>query len=255
MLRLSVVSYLNTAPFLYGLERSGLLESDSIQISLDIPAVCADKLRTGMVDVGLVPVATLLALPQYSILGNTCIGAVGKVDSVVLMSDVPLEEIEEIVLDFQSRTSVNLCRLLARDYWKINPVFTSAKSDFLSTLGGKRAGVLIGDRVFDHAHRFKYVYDLSEAWMNWKHQPFVFACWASINPIADEEWQKVEAALELGISNIDLAAKSVEANYPSHYPVLNYLIERISYTLDSPKRAGLETFLSALSTITPLESQ
>jgi chorismate dehydratase len=249
MLRLSVVSYLNTAPFLYGLQHSGLIESGHISISLDIPAVCAEKLRSGQVDVGLVPVATLPALPSYSILGNTCIGAVGKVDSVVLMSDVPLAEIEEIVLDFHSRTSVNLCRLLVSEYWKIEPVFVPASEDFLATIGGKRAAVLIGDRVFDHAHRFAYVYDLSDAWMQWKQLPFVFAAWAAIKTPAAEIWEPVEKALQMGISHIHEAAQSVIAKYPAHYPVEQYLSERISYTLDSAKRKGLETFLVSLGKI------
>ena len=253
MLRLSVVSYLNTAPFRFGISNAQLIPSGEISISLDIPSICAEKLISGQVDVGLVPVATLPLLPHYTILGNTCIGAVGKVDTVVLLSQVPLEEIEEIVLDYQSRTSVNLCRLLSRDYWKISPRFTPAQPDFLDTLKGKRAGVLIGDRVFDHAHTFAYVYDLSEAWMNWHHQPFVFACWVAVHPISEEQWAPIEKALQSGISNIEAAAASVIPHYPNHYPVETYLSQRISYTLDAAKRQGLETFLSALSTITSQE--
>ncbi len=249
MLRLSVVSYLNTVPFLYGLNQAQLEAKGSIDLSLDIPSLCADKLRNGQVDVGLIPVATLPLLPQFSILGNTCIGAVGKVDSVVLMSEVPLEQLEEIVLDYQSRTSVNLCRLLARDFWKIQPRFVEATPDFLENIQPKRGYVLIGDRVFDHARRFQYVYDLSEAWMQWQELPFVFACWVSILPIENEIWQPIEQALQHGIHHIKEASASVEGQYPNHYPIENYLSHRISYTLDSAKRKGLETFLGMLSTI------
>ena len=140
MLRLSVVSYLNTAPFISGIKKAQLEQQGLVELSLDYPSICAQKLIAGQVDVGLVPVATLPLLPNYSILGNTCIGAHGKVDSVMLLSDVPLAEIEEIVLDFQSLTSINLCRLLARDYWNIAPKFIPAEKDFIDTIEKNRAG-------------------------------------------------------------------------------------------------------------------
>ena len=249
MLRLSVVSYLNTAPFISGIKKAQLEQQGLVELSLDYPSICAQKLIAGQVDVGLVPVATLPLLPNYSILGNTCIGAHGKVDSVMLLSDVPLAEIEEIVLDFQSLTSINLCRLLARDYWNIAPKFIPAEKDFINTIEKNRAGVVIGDRVFDHANRFEYAYDLSETWYNWKNLPFVFACWVSVNPVSASDWKPIESALIHGISNPLVAAKEVRSLYPAHYPIENYLSERISYNLDSLKRRALETFLTSLSTI------
>ena len=150
-----------------GLNNSGLITEGLITLSRDIPSICAQKLMNGEVNLGLVPVAILPSLPYYQIIGNTCIGSVGKVDSVVLLSDVPLAEIETIVLDSESRTSVNLCRLLARDYWQINPNYIQASSKTLENVGGRTAGVLIGDRVFDNARRFNYVFDLSEQWQKW----------------------------------------------------------------------------------------
>jgi len=220
-----------------------------VELSLDYPAICAQKLIAGQVDVGLIPVATLPLLPSYSILGNTCIGAHGKVDSVMLFSDVPLPEIEEIVLDFQSLTSINLCRLLARDYWNISPKFIHAENNFIESIGKKRAGVVIGDRVFDHEKRYAFAYDLSETWYNWKNLPFVFACWVSVNPVLPTDWNPIESALIQGISNPLEAAKEVRSLYPSHYPIENYLAKRISYNLDLLKRQALETFLTSLSTI------
>ena len=249
MLRLSVVSYLNTAPFISGIKKAQLEQQGLVELSLDYPAACAQKLISGQVDVGLVPVATLPLLPNYFILGNTCIGAHGKVDSVMLLSDVPLQEIEEIVLDFQSLTSLNLCRLLARDYWNITPKFINAEKDFIDSIGKNRAGVVIGDRVFDQVNRFKYCYDLSETWYNWRNLPFVFACWVSINQVLESDWPPIESALMQGISNPLEAANEIRSLYPAHYPIENYLSERISYNLDLLKRQALGTFLTSLSTI------
>jgi len=251
-MKISIVSYLNTAPFIYGIESAGLLNSNFIELSRDVPSVCAQKLLDRQVDVGLVPVAILPLLGDYKILGNTCIGAVGKVDSVVLLSQVPIEEIREIVLDPQSRTSVNLCRILARDYWKIDVNFIPANSDVPEGISGDRAMVLIGDRVFDNASGFTYVYDLSEAWMDLTGLPFVFAVWASRMDVSEQEFAHVEAALQDGLASLDDAISLATQTYPAHYPIENYLRNRISYTLDAQKRKGLETFLHALSTLEPL---
>ncbi len=249
MLNISIVSYLNTAPFLLGLKNSGLISRGEISLSRDIPAVCAQKLSGGQIDIGLVPVAILPSLPSYEIIGKTCIGAIGKVDSVVLLSDVPLEEIETIILDNESRTSVNLCRLLARDFWRISPTYVQAEGNLIKKTDAKTARVLIGDRVFEHAGKYKYVFDLSEQWHQWTGLPFVFAVWAAVNRIEEDSINKLEQALQSGLIEIDKAIEEAKSKYPSYYPVENYLRNRISYKLDTSKLKGLETFLTKLSTL------
>ncbi|NQX96939.1 MAG: hypothetical protein HRT73_03545 [Flavobacteriales bacterium] len=96
-IKVSAVSYLNTLPFIYGINNSEVMEG--IDLSLDIPSDCAKKLLSGEVDLGLVPIAILPQLKEYHIISDYCIGAEGKVDSVALYSDVPLNEIEYIYLD------------------------------------------------------------------------------------------------------------------------------------------------------------
>ena len=88
--KISVVSYLNSKPFIMGLLKSNL--ADRIDLQLDIPAVCAQKLLEGKVDLGLIPVAVLPLLKEKYIISNYCIGAAGKVASVMLYSDVPLKQ-------------------------------------------------------------------------------------------------------------------------------------------------------------------
>src|SRR5665213_3010681 len=98
MIRISAVSYLNTKPFLYGLE---LAHIPDVEISLDNPAECARKLIENEVDLGLVPVAIIPLLKEAHILPGFCIGADGAVESVKLYSHVPLEKIKTILLDYQ----------------------------------------------------------------------------------------------------------------------------------------------------------
>lgn len=248
MINLSIVSYLNTAPFLYGLKHSGKININDFNISLDIPAICAQKLINGDADIGLIPSAVLPLLPSYSIIGKTCIGAVGKVDSVMLLSNVPIEKIDKILLDYQSRTSVKLCQILAANYWKINPKFENASPNYILDINNNTAGIVIGDRVFEVKNQFEYAYDLSDEWYKYTKLPFVFACWTSINPIVDEVVIQLEDALQFGINHLQETITETIPKYPAHYPVENYLTQRISYNLDEAKLKGLETFLSLLGT-------
>ena len=111
--KVSAVSYLNTIPFIYGLKNSPIF--DQIELSLDYPALCADKLLNNQVDIGLIPVATIPKIKNAQIISDYCIGSDGKVDTVCLYSNVPILEIESIALDYQSRTSIELLKLLLNE--------------------------------------------------------------------------------------------------------------------------------------------
>ncbi|MCB0401553.1 MAG: menaquinone biosynthesis protein, partial [Flavobacteriales bacterium] len=171
--KVSAVSYLNTLPFLYGIKQSGL--EQEIDLSLDIPSDCARKLLNDEVDLGLVPVAIIPQLKEHHIISDYCIGADGPVDTVALFSDVPLEEIENIYLDYHSRSSVTLVQLLAKAFWKIKPNWIRAEEGFIDQIQGTTAGVVIGDRTFGLSKKYKY--DLAEAWKAFTGKPFVFAAW------------------------------------------------------------------------------
>ena len=115
MLKVSAVSYLNSVPFIYGLKQSELIHN--IDLQLDYPSICADKLINGNVNLALVPVAVIPKLKDSYIISDYCIGAVGAVDTVCLYSDVPITEIKSIGLDYQSLTSVALLKVLLKEYW------------------------------------------------------------------------------------------------------------------------------------------
>ena len=65
-IKISAVSYTNTLPFIYGLENSKII--NHIELSKDIPSVCAKKLISNKVDIGLVPVAIIPKLNNYEII-------------------------------------------------------------------------------------------------------------------------------------------------------------------------------------------
>lgn len=243
--KVSIVNYLNTLPFVYGLKESGI--EKHIDISYDIPAVCAEKLLSGQVDIGLVPVAILTKMPEYHILTDFCIGSNGVVDSVKLFSQVPLNEIKEILLDYQSRTSVTLVQILAKELWKINPVFLPAMEGFEQKVNGTTAAVIIGDRTFSINNSFPFEYDLATEWKKLTGLPFAFATWTSASPIKDAIFLKeFNAALAYGVDH----TKEALTNYTNNinaFDALDYLSEKISHSLDQPKRDAIKKFLSFIS--------
>lgn len=243
--KVSIVSYSNTLPFLYGLKHSPII--NDIDLSLDIPSKCAEKLLTNQVDIGLVPVAILPQLKEYHIITDFCIGATKKVNSVVLYSDVPLNEIETILLDYQSKTSINLVQILAKQYWKISPKFENATVGFEKNIGGTIAGVIIGDRTFDLPKTFTYQYDLAEEWIKFTQLPFAFACWVSNKKMPEEFVQKLNTALKFGVENISQSVNLSTNQSIDKNKLENYLSNDISYHLDQDKRKSIDVFLSFLA--------
>jgi chorismate dehydratase len=246
-LRISAVSYLNTKPFLAGMEKSGIL--NDIHLSLDIPSLCASKLLEGTVDIGLVPVAVLPLMKEYHIVTNYCIGATGPVRSVVLYSQVPLSQIKNILLDNQSRTSVALVRILCRELWKINPEWTYVTDGYEKDIQGTTAGVVIGDRTFGLNKQFKYTYDLAEGWKELTGLPFVFACWVSNKSIPEAFGSRFDKALEEGVKEAGAVAEQYKNQFPPDAGLDEYLTRNLSYSLDEAKRKGLALFLDKLNGI------
>ncbi|TND09994.1 MAG: hypothetical protein FD123_676 [Bacteroidetes bacterium] len=245
-IRISAVSYLNTRPFLYGLRKKPVA---GIDLALDMPSECARKLLAGEVEIGLIPAAVLPLLENPVILSDYCIGATGPVLSVKLYSAVPLEKIKRVLLDYQSRTSVMLVRILAAESWKIQPEWLPAAAGFEQDIAGDTAGVVIGDRTFALNGKFPYEYDLAESWLQLTGLPFVFAVWAGTGNFSEKFIRDFNASLAFGVSSIDAILAEESFDLPAGL-VASYLGKNISYSLDEQKKAGLALFLQKLSRIT-----
>jgi len=246
-IRISAVSYLNTRPFVYGLQYSDII--DRIDLSLDIPSLCASKLSTDLADIGLIPAAAISDVPHAQIISNYGIASSGKVRTVVLLSNVPLPQITKIVLDYQSRTSVQLVQILAKNYWKITPVWENGHPGYVeNNIKTTTAVVVIGDRVFEAEKRFAYCYDLGEAWKDFTGFDFVFACWIANKPIDIEFVSDFNKALAYGLLHMKDVIAECENEYPD-YQLSEYFHENIKFTFDESKHKGLELFLKMNSEI------
>jgi chorismate dehydratase len=242
-IKISIVNYTNTLPFKWALKRSELLTK--IDLQEDIPSICAQKLKFKQVDLALIPVAVLAELDNYFIETDFCIGAKGKVDSVKLYSEVPLEDIKTVTLDYQSRSSITLTKVLFKFFWKREVMYVDAKPGFENDVTANNAAVVIGDRTFVLNGKYKYEYDLAEEWQKFTGLPFVFAAWVSTEKLSDHFIKEFNAVLNQGIVNTAQAVKDDYVNaHLSKEQTMFYLTQRIDYKLDADKRTALELFLS-----------
>lgn len=241
--RIGAVSYLNTRPLLLGLEQSGLMSQ--IELVKAYPAKIAQDLIEGRIDMGLVPVAVTPLLKEAHLVSNYCIGAEGEVASVCIFSQVPMEQVEKVYLDYQSRTSVQLARILIEQYWKKEVEYIKAEEGYIQDIKENTAGVIIGDRALIARDQFEFVYDLAESWIQHTGLPFVFATWIANKPMPADFMEAFDKANAYGLQRIN----EVIATIPEReqvYDLHKYYTQNISYELNQAKRKGLELFLSLL---------
>ncbi len=241
-IKVGAVSYLNTKPLLYGIRHSAKL-MEQIEIAEDYPSKIADLLIEGAIDIGLVPVAIIPQLNEFHIITDYCIGSNGNVASVCLFSEVPIENVETVVLDYQSNTSVLLAKILLKKYWKIDPVLVNGGENYIDAIKGTTAGVVIGDRALIQRNLSPYVYDLASAWKAMTGLPFIFAAWIANKELPTEFIALFNEANAFGLKNIDAV---VNENPFDKYDIKTYYTDNISYLLSEDTLKGLNLFLEML---------
>ncbi len=246
-IRVGAVSYLNTIPFIFGIKNSGLM--NGIELIEDYPASIATRLLKDEIDIGLIPVAVIPELKESHIITDYCIGSEGDVASVALFSEVPLTEVRKVLLDYQSRTSVQLVRILLKEYWQLEVEFEQASLDYIHQIKGSTAGVIIGDRALQQRHISPYTYDLATAWKDHTGLPFVFAAWVANKPIDAEFIDAFNQANKYGIMHLD---KVLATAYFEYYDLKTYYTQNIQYQLTDDMRAGLALFLEKINQSNPL---
>jgi chorismate dehydratase len=239
--RIGAVSYLNTKPLVYGLDR----QAPAIEVVYDLPSRLADALGAGRLDVALIPSVELFREPTYAIVSDACIAARGPVLSVRLFARVPLHRVRSVALDEGSRTSVALTRILLRERFGLTPELRPFPIGARIDDTPADAVLMIGDRaIHPPLEAFVEVWDLGEEWARWAGLPFVFAVWAAR---ADVELPGVGAALsasrDLGVANVAaIATREAAAVGLSHAACVSYLTRNLHFSLGPSELGGLETF-------------
>ena len=234
MIRFSVVDFLNARPLIWG-----LLENPppGVEVSRDVPAVCADKLASGQADVGLIPSIEYQRIPGLRVVPGLGIAAASEVRSVLLVSDVSREKIRSLALDPASRTSATLTRLLLKRRYGIEPIDQDPGIRADATL-------VIGDPALKTRLNGQVVLDVAAEWRAFSGHPFVFAFWAlrpGVN--AGAVGTIVHDSYAAGLRDFALlVAKEAGESGLSQAVVEDYLRHSLHYELDAGDLDGLELF-------------
>ena len=246
-MRISAISYLNTAPLMWDFEHG--LTPEAFQISYTLPSQCAQELQNGKADIGIIPAAAYATIPDLSILAGIAIASKRPVRSILLVSEKPLDEIRSVALDSSSLTSAALTRVLFERFWGGMREFSPHSPDLAAMLAAKDAALLIGDPAL-RVDRSKYrTWDLAEEWIRFTGKPFVFAFWA----VRDEALKTsrfdlssvFQQSRDHGLAPNNLAeitrtwAEKLDLPQPDLH---EYLTGNIFYHLDEHCLAGLRLF-------------
>ena len=240
MYQVTLVNYINTYPYIKGLEAAGSL----FHLDKRIPKECGEVFLRGEADFALVPVAFLPRLDSnFQVIKNYGIACDGAVHSVKLLSEVPVGELTELRLDPHSTTSVELIKVLMKEYWNKSLVYNDLD---LNNMNDQQAALLIGDKVFKHENDFTYQYDLGEKWKAFTGLPFVFAVWVCKSDIAQSVIKEFTALLAQGLTEINVIAESQQAFHPL-VDLNQYLNQNIKFKLDDNYLDGLSRFFELSS--------
>lgn len=246
-LRISAISYLNTAPLMWDFRH----EHPAFDVSYTVPSRCAAELAQASADVGIIPAAAYANISGLVILPGVAIASKRAVRSILLVSKVPLEQIKTVALDSSSLTSVALVQILFARWWRVRSVrFRSADPDLPTMLKENDAALVIGDPALKVDRSQYTTYDLAEEWIKFTGKPFVFAFWA------------VREAGLTDFTSLDLPAIFQQSRnhglVPENFDVIvrewagrlglsagdvrNYLTNNIYYDLDPDCLEGLALF-------------
>lgn len=248
-LRISAISYLNTAPLMWDFEHGEA--SRQFDISYTLPSGCARSLAEGTADIGIIPAAAYAQIPGLQILPDIAIASRRAVRSILLVSNVPLAQIRTIALDTSSMTSVALTKVLFEKWLGSGRTFTSVAPDVEKMLADFDAGLVIGDPALQVDRSRYHTLDLAEEWIRRTGKPFVFAFWA----VRGAARRDADPALDLAAVFRDsrdhgLQPQNLEQIVREWAPrlglcesgVRQYLTESIHYQLDAGCLEGLGLF-------------
>jgi chorismate dehydratase len=238
-----VVSYLNTVPLVWGMthgEQRGLFD-----LSFAIPAECADRLKSGLADIGIVP-AVELNRQKLEIIRGAGIACHGPVRSILLISKVPFGQIQKLATDSTSRTSVMLSRVIRARKYGVEPEVQSLKPHLSAMLENNDAALIIGDAalVLDPSELPFHVLDLGAEWVKMTGLPMVFAVWAARGGFPTQDPAPFLDSMRYGLDHIDDIARSEHAKIGvSEELARTYLENNIVFELGEREYAGLDLYL------------
>jgi chorismate dehydratase len=229
VIRLGRISYVNMAPVFYRLDHE-------VEEVTGVPTELNERLVAGEIDVAPISsIAWARDAGRLRIMPRLCVSSEGAVDSIQLVSRVPIEQVRRVAVTPESATSVVLTKVLIPE------------ADHVPLGEEADAKLLIGDAALKSAFEDPTPhYDLGRLWLERTGLPMVFAVFAAPEPVAPGmaalEDALVDSVRRARAEPEQLAYESSERyGYPAGF--LARYFEKLRYRFGPRERAGLFTFL------------
>jgi chorismate dehydratase len=235
--RVASVSYLNSRPLIWGIDRD-----PRIKLDLAVPSKLIDYLRDGTSDLALLPTIDYQRLPDLKIVPSGGIGSDGETLTVRIFSRCPIEQIRTLACDTDSHTSVALARIILVERYGLKPEFID-----LTRATGRdgEARLLIGDKVVcQEPSGFPHQYDLGEEWKKLTSLPFVFAVWtARAGADLGDLPEILSRAREEGMRHIHeiVEADAIPRGWTSKL-AFDYLTKHLKFEIGQQQLEAIERF-------------
>ena len=255
--KVSVVQYLNSVPLVWGMLKGE--QQGKYDLEFTTPAACADAVRQGKADLGIVPSIEYQRMERVQILSGISIAAKEEAKSVLLLSKVPIEKVRTVIADNSSRTSAALLRILMRKFYSRSISVTPSAPKPAEMLSRADAALVIGDPALTFEGDVPEVYDLAAEWKKFTGLPFVFALWVGREDAKPSRYRKdFEGSRDYGLAHLDNIAQEYALPLKMHPEgVKVYLSQNMDYSLDEDNRKGLRLFykLAREAGIIPVEKE
>ncbi len=241
--RVGIVDYLNAWPPAWGLLQGD--REDLFACRCELPAQVARLLAAGELDIGLIPSVEVLRIPGLRVVPGACVAADREVRSVLLVSRRPINRVERVALDLNSRTSATLVRILFEDRFGTRPELIQRPPRLDEMLEEADAALIIGDPALQVSRRAGHqVWDLAAEWRAMTGLPFVFAVWAAREGVeVDDLVGHFRRSLERGMAELPaIEREAVDRLGLDPEVVHRYLTENLRFELGPEELLGLEEF-------------
>lgn len=244
-LRVVAADFLNSLPLTVEMAEDELFNFEYV-----VPSEGARRMMEQEADIALLPVAAVAEIGGLEVVPGPCIGANGRVESVVIVSQVPLDSVERLFIDNASRTSVVLAKVFMDSVGKGSiPFIRMPGQEIPASVKGTDAGLLIADIAFRESKQFKYRHDLADAWKRLTGEPFVFAVWAAQPGVLTPELvERINRRFWDGIARKHQIIEEWAARHQMpKAEVADYLDERIQFNLNKSAWYGMQEFFRLAS--------
>jgi chorismate dehydratase len=231
VIRLGRISYVNMAPVFHRL-------TSHVEEVAGVPTELNRMLVAGEIDIA--PISSIAYARDASrlrLLPRLCVSSEGAVDSIQLVTRLPLGRVRSVAVTPESATSVVLTKVL----------LPRAELVPLERWPDADAKLLIGDAALQSAFQDPTPHhDLGRLWLERTGLPMVFAVWAAREPVVDgllELQEALVASVRLARSEPEVLAHEASERYGYPPGFLARYFEKLRYSFGPRERAGLYTFL------------